>query len=223
MSKYIKLFTAAFSISFFGALPIGTLNTSVANYALNNNFKGAIQFGIAAILVEVILVRIALIVLGRLIRLKKLFKILCAGMCFGILILAFKTLEAAFHMHNFQDVLPFVGKNAFSSGLVLSLLNPLHLPFWMGWTAVLENKKILVSSTRTYNIYIIAIGAGTTVAFTIYALVGNLLIDALKAQHNFINWIFGGTLLFTGLVLAYKLISGQIYLKERLSPVHEVE
>jgi threonine/homoserine/homoserine lactone efflux protein len=60
MVKHLKLYITAFTISFVGALPIGTLNTNVANYALNNNFKGAFLFGLGAVLVEVGLVRLAL-------------------------------------------------------------------------------------------------------------------------------------------------------------------
>jgi threonine/homoserine/homoserine lactone efflux protein/thiol-disulfide isomerase/thioredoxin len=214
MSKQLKLFWVAFSISFVGALPIGTLNTNVANFALNGDFAGAAWFGFAAILVEVLIVRIALVVVDQLVRLKKLFKILSVAFCVAILVLAYKTLEAAFHMRNFQDVLPFVGMNPFYSGLLLSLLNPLHLPFWMGWTAVLKSRKVLSSETRAYNIFIVAIGTGTLLSFIIYGVAGNYLMNVLKAQHNLINWILGLTLLMTGLVQAYKLIAAQIQLNK---------
>jgi threonine/homoserine/homoserine lactone efflux protein len=213
MTKYIKLFITAFSISFIGALPIGTLNANVANYTLNNNFIGAFEFGLAAIMVEVGLVRVALILLDKLGHLQKLFRYLSIAFCIAILLLAYKSLEAAFHMRNFDDVLPFVGMQPFYSGLVLSLLNPLHIPFWMGWTAVLKGRKVLDSQARSYNIYILAIGTGTCIAFLLYGIAGNYLMDALKARHNLINWILGCTLLLTGLVLAYKLIVRKVDLK----------
>jgi threonine/homoserine/homoserine lactone efflux protein len=207
LPTYFKLFFIAFAISFIGALPIGTLNANVANYTLNNDFSGAAQFGIAAILVEVGLVRLALFLLDKLGHVQKLFKYVAAVMCVVILFLAYKSLEAAFHMKNFQDVLPFVGMQPFYSGLVLSLLNPLHLPFWLGWTAVLKGRNVLVAQAAAYNVYIAAIGTGTSIAFLIYGFAGNYLMDVLKAQHNLLNWILGCTLLLTGVVLAYKLIA----------------
>lgn len=213
MSRYFKLFFAAFSISFIGALPIGTLNTSVANYALNNNFMGAFEFGFAAILVEVSLVRVALFLLDKLGHLQKLFRYLSVVFCFAILYLAYKSLEAAFHMRNFEDTLPFIGMQPFYSGLVLSLLNPLHIPFWLGWTAVLKGRKLLYSHAADYNVYITAIGTGTFLAFLIYGCAGNYLMNVLKSQHNLINWILGCTLLLTGVVLAYKIIFRKIQLK----------
>jgi threonine/homoserine/homoserine lactone efflux protein len=213
MSKqYLKLFFVAFSISFVGALPIGTLNTNVADYALKGNFTGAAEFGLAAIIVEVTLVRLALLVLDKIPHLQKLFKYLSAVMCVLIFFVAYKSLEAAFHMRSYQDMLPFVGMNAFYSGLVLSLLNPLHLPFWLGWTAVLKSRKILDASGSAYNIYIAAIGTGTFLAFVIYGFAGNFLMNTLKAQHNLINWILGITLLLTGVLLAYKLIAKKLQL-----------
>ncbi|QEM07707.1 thioredoxin fold domain-containing protein [Mucilaginibacter rubeus] len=212
MTKQLKLFWVAFSISFVGALPIGTLNTNIANFALNNDIAGAAWFAFAAILVEVVIVRIGLVMFDHLVRLKKLFKILSIVFCIAILMLAYKTLWAAFHMHNFRDVLPFAEINPFYSGLLLSLLNPLHLPFWMGWTAFLKKRKVLSNETRDYNIFIIAIGTGTLLSFIIYGVVGNYLMNILKAQHNLINWILGLTLLLTGLVQAYKLIAAQMQL-----------
>lgn len=214
MLKQLKLFWVAFSISFVGALPIGILNTNVANFALNGDFAGAAWFGFAAILVEVVIVRIALVAIEHLVRLKKLFKILSIVFCIVILMLAYKTLEAAFRMRNFQDVLPFAGIHPFYSGLLLSLLNPLHLPFWMGWTAVLKSRKVLNNDAAAYNIFIVAISTGTLLSFTIYALTGNYLMDILKTQHNLINWVLGLTLLMTGLVQAYKLIAAQMQLNK---------
>lgn len=219
MSKSFKLFSVAFGISFIGALPIGTLNTNVADYALNSNFIGAAEFGAAAILVEVVLVRLALVLLDKLAHLKKLFQVLSAIMCVVLLFLAYKTLKAAFHMMNFQDSLPFVSIQPFYSGLALSLINPLHLPFWTAWTAVLKNRKVLTDDRGAYNVYIAAIGTGTCMAFIIYGLAGNFLMNTLKAQHNLINWILGLTLLVTGLVQAYKLIVKHAVKKKDLQAV----
>jgi threonine/homoserine/homoserine lactone efflux protein len=206
MNKSFKLFSTAFSISFLGTLPIGTLNTNVADYALKGDVSGAFKFGLAALLVEIILVRIAVVLIEKLAKLKTLGKILSVIACIVIFFLAYKSLKAAFHMMSFQDDLPFVGMQPFYSGLALSLINPLHLPFWMGWTAVLKSRHVLYENTKAYNIYILAIGMGTATAFTIYGFAGNFLMNTLKAEHHLINWVLGLTLLLTGIVQAYKLL-----------------
>ncbi|MBY0462828.1 MAG: LysE family transporter [Alphaproteobacteria bacterium] len=210
MLKHVRLFTTAFGISFVGAIPIGTLNTSVANYVLNYDPFGALWFALGAILVEVVLVRLAVEMIGRLEGLQKLFRILSFMMCLGILVLSYKTLEAALHMKTFQDVVPFVGMNPFLSGLFLSLINPLHLPFWLGWTAVLKRRDLLKNKAAAYNVYILGIGMGTAFSFLIYGFAGKFFMELFTAGHTVINWVLGITLLVTGLVIAYKLINRQI-------------
>jgi threonine/homoserine/homoserine lactone efflux protein len=212
MSKYFQLFAAAFSISFLGSIPVGSLNTGVANYVLNHNLGGAVQFGLGAIVIEMLLVRLAVTLTDKLKRLQKLFYAFSFIMCVAVLLLAFITLEAAFHMKAFQEVVPLANNSPFISGLLLSLINPLHLPFWMGWTAVLYNKKLLNNSGAHHNIYILAIGAGTAISFLIYGLAGRLLTDFFRNSHHFINWILGITFLVTGLIVAYKLVYRKITL-----------
>ncbi|HEY6899254.1 MAG TPA: hypothetical protein VI233_01365, partial [Puia sp.] len=70
----------------------------------------------------------------------------------------------------------------FLSGLLLSTLNPLHLPFWLGWTAVLKAKNILVPARLEYNLFAIAIGAGTALAFLAYGFAGRLILQWLHAS-----------------------------------------
>ncbi|MFA6084692.1 LysE family translocator [Mucilaginibacter sp.] len=216
--RNLRLFLVGWSISFLGALSIGTLNTTVASYTLQGRFLDGFEFGIAAILVEVIVVRLALTLIEKLAHLQKLFLALSILMCAGIFFLAYLTLSAAYHMTDFVDVLPFAGMHAFYSGLVLSLLNPLHLPFWMSWSAVLRGRGLLQANNTSYNIYIGAIGSGTAVAFSIYAIAGNFLMETLKAKHHLINWILGGTFLLTGMVIAFKLITKKLNLKGVVSP-----
>jgi threonine/homoserine/homoserine lactone efflux protein len=120
---------------------------------------------------------------------------------------AWISFRAAFEMHKFEAALPFTAQRPFLSGVSLSLINPLHLPFWLGWTAVLKSKKIFWDSKSTYNIYVIGIGLGTSVAFFTYVILGNILIDFLREKQTILNWIIGVALLVTGLLQFYKSFS----------------
>ncbi|WP_431215500.1 hypothetical protein ACQ86N_12870 [Puia sp. P3] len=66
-----RLFCWALSVSFLGSLPLGTLNLSVANYAFQQNTTGAVGFSLAAIFVEVALVRLAASAVQRLERMNR--------------------------------------------------------------------------------------------------------------------------------------------------------
>jgi threonine/homoserine/homoserine lactone efflux protein len=205
MSRYIHLFLVALGISFAGSLPIGTLNVSVANLVIDMKWAEAVEFAIGAILVEVILVRIALVTVKRLERMKHLFRLfgLIAGV--ALLLLSWVSLEAAWHMQKPGAVFPIASQHPFLSGLFLSLINPLHLPFWMGWTTVLKSKGLLDDSAPSYNVFVAAIGAGTSLAFLAYGFAGNLLIGFLQRQQNLLNWAVGIALLIAGLAQLYKL------------------
>lgn len=206
MKRQLKLFFWAISISFLGSLPIGTLNLSVANYAFRHDLAGAVGFSLAAIAIEMTLVRLALMAVRRLERLTHLYRLFSLLACGILLIFAFTSLLAAWQMQTFQASLPFSTLDPVLSGILLSLLNPLHLPFWMGWTAILRSKKLLDDQARSYNTFITAIGAGTSLAFCVYGTAGGLLIQFLGSRQVLLNWVVGIALLVTALIQLYKTL-----------------
>jgi len=204
--KLNRLSGSACLISFCGTLPIGTLNISIANLVINRNCRGAVLFGLGAILAGMIMVRIALSAVKRLERMTPLLQWFRVFTCGVILLLSFISLQPAWGRQSAAMALPFTGHAPFVSGLVLSLLNPLHLPFWMGWTAVLRSRGQLSDTGGDYTIYVLAIGIGTGLAFMAYGVVGHLLILFLRMNQYLFNWMTGIALLFVGLVQLWKLI-----------------
>jgi len=200
-----RLFFWAMLISFLGTLPLGTLNLSVANYAFLGNLPGAVGFSVAAIAVEMFLVWVALMVIRRLERLAvflKIFNLVSTGV---LLFLAFSSLLAALEMEAFRAALPLPFLHPVVAGTILSLTNPLHLPFWMGWTTVLRTKKILNDESEAYPTFIGAIGLGTAAAFCLYGIAGSYLIELLGSRQVLLNWVVGIALLITALVQLYKI------------------
>ena len=59
VSHLTKLFLSTLLVSFLGSLPLGTLNVSITNLSIHNGSAAAFAFGFAAILVELVLVRLA--------------------------------------------------------------------------------------------------------------------------------------------------------------------
>src|SRR5690606_10193062 len=145
-----------------------------------------------------------LLAVKRLEGLKRLFRFFSVVACLVLLLLAFNSLSAAWQRLMFRAELPFMDLPPALSGLLLSIINPLHLPFWMGWTAVLRSKRVLNDGPGAYNAYAAAIGLGTALAFTVYGLAGHFLIDHLQRQQVLLNWIIGIVLLATALMQLYK-------------------
>ena len=205
--RSLRLYGYALLISFTGSLPVGTLNVSIADLVIDGHIGAAILFGMGAMLVEVGMVRMALVVVKRLEGMSLLLRWFRVIACVVILLFAFLSLDAAWHLRKAGVVIPFTGDTPFVSGLVLSLLNPLHLPFWLGWTAVLRAKGLLADTRRAYNVYVLAIGMGTGLAFLVYGITGHLLILFLQTNQYLFKGLTGLALLITGLVQAWKLNS----------------
>ncbi|SDF20694.1 LysE family transporter [Chitinophaga filiformis] len=204
MKQHIRLIGWAMGISFTGSLPLGTLNLTVANFSFADNLTGVAMFAVAAIFIEMLLVRLVLLAVKQLERLKQVlwfFNLITGAV---LLLLAFNSLSAAWQKLMFQVETPFTSLHPLLSGVLLSIINPLHIPFWIGWTAVLKAKHVLNDNPAAHNFYVLAIGMGTALAFTIYALAGRFLIDHLLEQQVLLNWIVGIALLSTALVQLYK-------------------
>lgn len=204
MPVYLRIFYWAFGISFLGSLPLGTLNVTVTNLVVNKGINEAIQFAAAAVLVEILMVRIAVVTVHKLEKQKKLFRLFTIITCAILLTLAVISLKAAIRKENFEAALPLTERGPLLSGFILSILNPLHLPFWIGWTAVLRSRKILIPESKAYNIYVMSIGAGTLAAFAVYGTAGSIVIALLKDKQYLLNWFVGIALLITVMVILYK-------------------
>lgn len=201
------------SISFVGSLPPGTLNLGVSNYMFHHNLAGAFGFSIAAISAEMLIVRIVLVVIRRLDVLKRFYLFFSFLACIILLLLAFNLLNAAWQMQQFDIVLPFTTLHPVLAGLLLSLINPLHIPFWTGWIALLKSKKILDDQSSSYNRFVLAIGVGTALAFLLYSTAGNYIINLLRQKQVLLNWLIGIILLISALAQLYKTFNRHLLKK----------
>jgi threonine/homoserine/homoserine lactone efflux protein len=206
MHKYTTILCWGFAISFIGTLPIGTLNSTIAVYAINQLYSSAILFALAAVLVEVVMVRLLLTALHQLPFFKAYVKWFNIVALLVLYALAFVSIQAAIFKQAFTTGLPVMQQNAFVYGFILSAINPLHIPFWLGWTAVLKAKNILQPQPTMYNAYVLAIGIGTLVAFTLYAVVGTWLVAFLQHHTYLLNWLVGLSLLGTAIWQTMQLI-----------------
>ncbi|SEW57225.1 LysE family transporter [Chitinophaga arvensicola] len=207
MNSHAKLFCWAVAISLAGSMPPGTLNLSVVNYMVNRNLPGAIVFSVTAIVVEVLLVRVSLSAVKKLEGLKPYYR-LFGGITFVVLLLlAVNTLIPPAHAgHLLTGTLSFAGLPPLLAGIILSTINPLQLPFWIGWATALKSRKILEERASSYNTFLAAIGMGTALAFIAYGATGSYLIDFFEQRRQALSLIMGVTLLLAALWQLYNTI-----------------
>lgn len=206
MRKLLSIFYWGLLISFLGSLPLGTMNVTITQISVQRGVVDGFAFAIGSMIIEVIIVRIALVSMKWLARQHKLFRFLEYVTTSIILFLAITSFIAAYKMTGFASSLPVQSLKPFWSGVLLSLTNPLHIPFWLGWSTVLMNRNILQPGARQYNWYVTGIGLGTIFGFMVFIYAGNFLVTQIQQHQTLLNCIIGGVLLITAAIQVKKMI-----------------
>ncbi len=207
MQKLFRVFFWGMLISFLGSLPLGTMNVTVTQISVQKGIADGFAFAVGSMIIEVIIVRIALVAMKWLAKQHKLFRLLEYITTSIILFLAVASFVAAYKMTGFVSSLPIQTLRPFWTGSLLSLTNPLHIPFWLGWSTVLINKNILQTSFSQYNWYVIGIGLGTVLGFMVFIYAGNYLVLQIQQHQTILNCIIGIVLLTTATIQVMKMIN----------------
>lgn len=183
-----------FLISFLGALPLGTLNVTTFQIAAVREVPSALWFALAVVLVELIVVRLALswekaIHLGN-----RLFYYILPAAIVILLYLAYDTFSNSGYQigpNNRSLSVSIVG-TPFLFGLLLSTMNPLHIPFWVGWNNVLRAKNKLFKAKGMYLSYILGIGLGSLAGLFVFILLGSYFFAYLGHFAGITSFFTGG-------------------------------
>lgn len=205
MQKF-KIFYWGLLISFLGSLPLGTINVTATNIAVKNGTYTATLFAFGALFTETVCLCIALSAMAWVRKQEKVFLVFEWFTALLILVLAVSSFTAAWQMKPFGNN-AFTGYhiNSFLLGALISALNPLHIPFWIGWTTVLINKNIIQQGLKNYIVYIAGISTGTVLGFDVFIYGGNYIVTQLREKQNIVNWVIGLVLLVTAIVQLYKI------------------
>jgi threonine/homoserine/homoserine lactone efflux protein len=201
-----KIFFYGFVISFLGSLPLGMMNVTVTNIALTKGTVPGWWFAAGAILIEVVYVKIAISTMHLLFRWQGFIRVFEWLTFFLILALSLSGFNNAIKMRGFGSWLPINNITPFIAGIALSLMNPLHMPFWIGWSTVLTNKKILTPGRLSYNAYVTGIAGGSFAGFAVFILGSHFAAAYLKSNQTSINYIIACVLFITAVLQLYKLI-----------------
>lgn len=201
----INVFAWGLIISFLGSLPLGALNLITTYVSVSKGTGGGFAFAAGCILSELVFVRLALISMEWISQRQQLFKILEWITIVIILALAIFSFIAAILRTGFTSAMPANIKHPFWSGVLISGLDPMKVPFWFLWSTFLLGNKILVPQRVFYNYYVAGIGAGSLFGFMIFIYGGNYFIGSIKSNQYIINWIIGSILLITAFIQAVRL------------------
>ena len=206
MEKFLRVLFWGALVSFLGSLPLGTMNVTVTQISVQTGIQDGFAFALGSMLVEVGIVRIALITMKWITGQHKLFRLLEYLTTSLIIFLSVTSFVAAYKMNGFVSPLPIESLTPFWSGAFLSLTNPLHIPFWLGWTTVLMNKNILQPSGIEYNWYVTGIGFGTILGFGVFIYAGNFLVSTIQRHESLLNCVIGIVLLITAILQIKRMV-----------------
>jgi threonine/homoserine/homoserine lactone efflux protein len=206
MKGWLQLFYWGMLISFLGSLPPGIINIVPSQISGKHGTGAAMAYAVGSMLAEVIVVRIALSGMNAIIRSRHFFRILewiTATMLVFFAVFCFIQADPA---RETSQPLPGTGWPPFVTGVVLSAINPLHIPFWIGWSTLLMNKEVLLPQHRHYNIYAAGIAAGTMAGFTVFIFCGAYLLKAFQSNQYLINCMAGTGLFAAAFLHIRKMI-----------------
>lgn len=220
MLDLIKVFFTGMFISFLGSLPLGSLNVSAMQVAIEENIKNAIRFSLGVALVEILYVRLSLTGMDWVIVHEQLFYILEWITVFLFLVLAITSFIAASkNSGKKKNILLSNTMNRFWLGFTMSAVNPVQIPFWFIWSTYLLSNKILLPTEWQFNVYTIGIGIGTLSGLALFVFAGRWMVKKINAGHRVINLAVGIVFLLSSTIQLYRVVRHPLHqqLQEKVS------
>jgi threonine/homoserine/homoserine lactone efflux protein len=196
MSDLFWVFLMGTFWSFLGSVPPGTLNLSVLQLGLDGKIKTAWRFAFAVAIIEYPYTWLAIqfeywitsnpVVIENF---QLITAIVMTGIGIGNIWSARKPVVST---SKFQA-------SGFRRGIVLSILNPLALPFWIGVTAYLKAQGwITLSSTWLLHSYVLGTSVGVLLLLGLFIVLAKRL-SGYASQNSWVKLVPGFTLLALGL------------------------
>jgi threonine/homoserine/homoserine lactone efflux protein len=195
VKSFSKIFFWGALISFVGSLPPGTMNIVATQITAQQGYRAGTLYSIGSMLAEVIIVRLALGGMKRLMSCRQIFHFLDIVTAILLLLMTIGCFVAAVQMNDFVHILPKSSWHPFWVGLFISAVNPLHLPFWLGWTTLMMNKGIVTPQAKSLNVYVLGISFGTMLGFLTFIYGGYYLMTVFRDRQFEICIAAGSVLL----------------------------
>lgn len=199
----LQSFFLAFVISYLGSIPPGVLNLTVIDIAMRRAMRAAFAFSLAAALIEFIQGLIALKFseyLSMNPQVDFYIQVFVIPVFLGLGI--YYLLQKVPTDHEVEAS----NSNAFIKGALLSVVNPLAIPFWLIWATYLSQKgfPILDDGVNMYS-FVIGISVGSFATLMTYAYLSKLILSKISSINQWINKIIGVILLVLGIVQVFSV------------------
>lgn len=194
--NYLWVFLVGTVFSFIGSIPPGTLNLCVLQLGLQRKVNTALRFALAVSIIEYpytwIGVQFEYWITSSPAIIAN-FELITALVMTGI------GLMNIWSARRPTELATRFSESGFRRGLVLSILNPMAIPFWLGITAYLKAQGwIDLSTTGLLHSYIFGTSVGAMLLLTLFTFAANRLSGYIT-NGKLVKLIPGITLLLLGL------------------------
>ncbi len=154
-------FLIAFAFSFVGSIPPGAINISVIQLSLESKIRSAVYFSLAASIVELPYAFIALTFSEWIMSNQIVLQYIKLIGALVMIVLGTINLISYFKLKN-EQVKIRDRLSGFKNGFIISIVNPLAIPFWIVVTTYLINMEwIVLQKVSDKLLYTLGVSAGT--------------------------------------------------------------
>jgi threonine/homoserine/homoserine lactone efflux protein len=196
-------FLQGFFFSFIGTIPPGTINLTIVQLGLEKKISVAWRFAIAASVMEYPYAWIAVEFAEMITASPMIVENMQLITAIIMTVLGILTLWSASKPTKLTSAL---SESGYMKGIILSILNPLAIPFWVGATAYLDSLNwIELSTPLRLQSYLIGLCLGTFVILMLMAFLAKKIISQFQ-QSSWIGKIPGITLIILGIYAFFQYL-----------------
>lgn len=196
MTGVLLTFLIAFSLSFVGTIPPGVLSLTIVQLGLKEKINAAWRMAIAAALIEYPYAWIAVVFqdfLTQSLEFTDSFHIISAVVMIALGVLnLWSSARPSKLSRKFEE-------SGFRKGMVLALLNPLAIPFWMAMTVYLQTYGwVDLSDHFSLHAYLLGVSMGTLVLLMLLAYLAKKVVTHFN-HNTYLQKMPGTVLILLGL------------------------
>jgi threonine/homoserine/homoserine lactone efflux protein len=192
-----QVFFLSFGISLLGTIPPATINITVVQLSIKSKVKSAVLLSLGAVLIDTVYAGLAVsvqIYLAEQLEFTNYFYLIAALVLLVLGIASIKTKSSVSNIKIIDD-----GKVGLLKGILLGLLNPLAMPFWLGVTTYLQLNGLINLMGINFWSYLIGVFLGEFALLMIIIRIGRRFTKVAN-NRTIVHTIPGIAFIFLAIV-----------------------
>lgn len=202
---YLSHIFLGFTMAFSGLVPPGMLNMTAVRTSIEKGHKAGIIFSAGAALIVFIQASVALIFANYLIERPEVLEKLKVGgvVVFGIL--------AVFFFVQARKKFKAEGKekkgNYFVTGMLMSSINMLAIPFYLGLSTYLGARGQLILEQPFISVFVVGAVFGAFALFVTYSYFAAIIVKKAQFIAKNINYILSALFVILAITTLFKIFN----------------